>query len=152
MTKHTRLYPIESYHREIKSLLGLPTDGHIETFVDTGQIFLKNAANATELPGVDFTGLNDDQKKHALHRMNAETCTCGCGLTVSQCRVNDSECPTSLDLSAQIVKAVGRRQQSSPCSYSQEREIQRLWSASTLGDPSCLDLAKGRRAVHMVPQ
>ena len=104
VTKHTGLYPIESYHREIKSLLGLPTDGHVETFVDTGQIFLKNAAQATELPGVDFTGLNDDQKKHALHRMNAETCTCGCGLTVSQCRVNDSECPTSMDLAAQIVK------------------------------------------------
>jgi thiol-disulfide isomerase/thioredoxin len=104
VAKHTGLYPIESYHREIKSLLGLPTDGHIETFVDTGQIFLKNAAQATELPGVDFTGLNDEQKKHALHRMNAETCTCGCGLTVSQCRVNDSECPTSMDLAAQIVK------------------------------------------------
>jgi thiol-disulfide isomerase/thioredoxin len=104
VTKHTGLYPIESYHREIRSLLGLPTDGRIETFVDTGQIFLKNAANATELPGVDFKGLNDDQKKHALHRMNAETCTCGCGLTVSQCRVNDSECGTSMDLAAQIVK------------------------------------------------
>jgi thiol-disulfide isomerase/thioredoxin len=104
VTKHTGLYSIESYHREIKSLLGLPTDGHIEKFVDTGQIFLKNAAQATELPGVDFKGLNDDQKKHALHRMNAETCTCGCGLTVSQCRVNDSECPTSMDLAGQIVK------------------------------------------------
>jgi hypothetical protein len=72
--------------------------------VDTGQIFLKNAANATELPSVDFSGLNPDQKKHALHRMNAETCTCGCGLTISQCRVNDSECPTSMDLASQIVK------------------------------------------------
>ena len=31
--------------------------------MDTGQVFLKNAANATELPGVDFKGLNADQKK-----------------------------------------------------------------------------------------
>jgi thiol-disulfide isomerase/thioredoxin len=102
--KHTGLYPIESYHREIRSLLGLPTDAQVETFVDTGQVFLKNAAYATELPGVNFTGLTPEQKKRALHRMNAENCTCGCDLTISQCRVNDSECPTSMDLAAQIVK------------------------------------------------
>ena len=108
VTKHSGLYPIESYHREIRSLLGMPTDARVETFVDTGQIFLKNAANATELPNVNFTGLDADQKKRALHRMNAETCTCGCGLTVSQCRVNDSECPTSMDLAAQIVKDAAR--------------------------------------------
>lgn len=106
--KHSGLYPIESYHREIRSLLGLPTDARVETFVDTGQIFLKNAANATELPNVDFRGLDTEQKKHALHRMNAESCTCGCKLTISQCRVNDSECPTSMDLAGQIVKDAAR--------------------------------------------
>lgn len=106
--KHSGLYPIEAYHEEIRALLGLPTDGRIETFVDEGQIFLKNAANATELPGVNFKGLTADQKKRALRRMNAENCTCGCGLTVSQCRVNDSECPTSKGLAEQIVKDVVR--------------------------------------------
>jgi thiol-disulfide isomerase/thioredoxin len=104
--KHSGLYPIESYRREIRSLLGPATDVRIETFVDTGQVFLKNAANATELPGVDFAGLSPEQKKLALHRMNAESCTCGCKLTVSQCRVNDGECPTSRDLAAQIVREV----------------------------------------------
>jgi thiol-disulfide isomerase/thioredoxin len=106
--KHSGLYPIEAYHEEIRALLDLPIDGRIETFEDTGQIFLKNAANATELPGVDFKGLTADQKKRALHRMNAENCTCGCDLTISQCRVNDSECPTSKGLAAQIVKEVVR--------------------------------------------
>ena len=106
--KHSGLYPIDSYHREIRSLLGLPTDARIETFVDTGQVFLKNAANATELPNVNFAGLDADQKKRALHRMNAESCTCGCNLTISQCRVNDSACPTSMDLAAQIVKQTAR--------------------------------------------
>jgi thiol-disulfide isomerase/thioredoxin len=102
--KHSGLYPIESYHREIRALLGLSPNARIETFVDAGQIFLKNAANATELPGVNFKGLTADQKKRALRRMNAESCTCGCGLTISQCRVNDSECPTSKGLAAQVVK------------------------------------------------
>jgi hypothetical protein len=114
--KHSGLYPIESYHREIRALLGLPMGARIETFVDAGQIFLKNAANATELPGVNFTGLTAEQKKRALRRMNAENCTCGCGLTISQCRVNDSECPTSKGLAEQIVKdaASGVKPQQEP--------------------------------------
>jgi thiol-disulfide isomerase/thioredoxin len=106
--KHSGLYPINSYHSEIRTLLGLPTNGRVETFVDTGQVFLKNAANATELPGVDFKGLNVEQKKVALHRMNAESCTCGCKLTVSQCRVNDTECPVSTKIAAQIIEDSAR--------------------------------------------
>jgi thiol-disulfide isomerase/thioredoxin len=104
--KHSGLYPIEWYHREIRSLLGLPTDARVETFVDLGQVFLKNAANATELPGVSFKGLTPDQKKQALRRLNSETCTCGCKLTLSQCRVNDTECPYSGKLAAKVVKEV----------------------------------------------
>jgi cytochrome c biogenesis protein CcmG/thiol:disulfide interchange protein DsbE len=102
--KHSGLYAIASYRREIRALLGLPTDARVETFDDVGQVFLKNAANATELPGVSFKGLTAEQKKRALRRMNSEGCTCGCNLTVSQCRVNDSECPVSGKIAAQIVK------------------------------------------------
>jgi thiol-disulfide isomerase/thioredoxin len=104
--KHSGLYPIEDYHREIRSLLGLPTDARVETFVDYGQVFLKNAANATELPGVSFKGLTAEQKKAALRRLNSESCTCGCKLTLSQCRVNDGECPYSGKLAAKVVKEV----------------------------------------------
>jgi thiol-disulfide isomerase/thioredoxin len=104
--KHSGLYPIEAYDLEIRSLLGLPTVARVETFVDTGQVFLRNAANATELPGVSFKGLTPDQKKRALRRMNSESCTCGCKLTLSQCRVNDTECPVSGELTANVVKEV----------------------------------------------
>ncbi len=104
VTKHSGLYPIESYHREIRSLLALPTDARVETFVDAGQVFLKNAVNATELPGVSFEGLTPEQKKKALRQMNSEGCTCGCKLTISQCRVNDTGCPVSQDRAAAIVK------------------------------------------------
>lgn len=104
--KHSGLYPIEAYELEIRSLLGMPTDARVETFVDLGQVFLKNAANATELPGVSFKGLTAEQKKRALRRLNSESCTCGCKLTLSQCRVNDGECPVSGKLAAQVVKEV----------------------------------------------
>jgi thiol-disulfide isomerase/thioredoxin len=104
--KHSGLYPIERYRLEIGSLLGMRTDARVETFVDNGQVFLKNAANATELPGVSFKGLTADQKKRALRRMNSESCTCGCNLTLSECRVNDTECPVSGELAAKVVKEV----------------------------------------------
>jgi thiol-disulfide isomerase/thioredoxin len=104
--KHVGLYPIEVYETEVRALLGLPVDARVEMFQDTGQIFLKNAALATELPGVDFRGLNDKQKKEVLKRLNSETCSCGCRLTLAQCRINDTACPISRQLANQIVKEV----------------------------------------------
>ena len=106
--KHAGLHPMDTYIREIRALLGQPVDARIETFVDAGQVFLKNAVNATELPGVNLDGLTPVQKKAALHRLNAESCTCGCALTLSQCRVNDTECPVSGKIAAQVVKEVVR--------------------------------------------
>jgi thiol-disulfide isomerase/thioredoxin len=104
--KHEGLFSNELYEAEVRSLLGLPVDATIETFEDTGQIFLKNAVLATELPNVDFTGLDPDQKKIALKRMNSETCDCGCTLTLAQCRINDTSCPISKKLAARVVKEV----------------------------------------------
>ncbi len=104
--KHEGLFSNELYEAEVRLLLGLPVDATIETFEDTGQIFLKNAVLATDLPNVDFTGLNPDQKKVALKRMNSETCDCGCTLTLAQCRINDTSCPVSKKLAAKVVKEV----------------------------------------------
>jgi thiol-disulfide isomerase/thioredoxin len=104
--KHEGLFSNALYEAEVRLLLGLPVDATIETFEDTGQIFLKNAVLATELPDVDFTGLNPEQKKAALKRMNSETCDCGCTLTLAQCRINDTSCPVSKKLAAQVVKEV----------------------------------------------
>jgi hypothetical protein len=81
-------------------------DAKVEYFEDNGQIFLKNAGRATELPGVDFSKLNAKQKLLALRRMNAESCDCGCKLTLAQCRINDSACRVSLALAAKVVAQV----------------------------------------------
>ena len=104
--KHEGLYPIDVYDSEVRSLLGMPVDAKVETFEDTGQIFLKNAINAKELPGVDFKGLTEDQKHAALKRLNSELCSCGCKLTIAQCRINDSECTTSQRLAEKIVREI----------------------------------------------
>jgi thiol-disulfide isomerase/thioredoxin len=110
--KHEGLYPIDRYDSEVRSLLGMPVEAKVETFEDTGQIFLKNAVHAKELPGVDFRGLTEDQKSAALKRLNSEMCTCGCKLTLAQCRINDSECSISQQLAQKIVEEI--RSGSSP--------------------------------------
>jgi thiol-disulfide isomerase/thioredoxin len=104
--KHVGLYPTFVYETEVRALLGMPINATVETFKDEGQVFLKNAALATELPDVDFKELTPELKKIALRRMNSETCDCGCRLTLAQCRINDSLCPISKKLAAKVVADV----------------------------------------------
>jgi len=104
--KHVGLNDPAIYELEVRAMLGQPVQAKVEYFEDNGEIFLKNAERATELPGVDFSKLNAQQKGVALHRMNAESCDCGCKLTLAQCRINDSACRVSLALTAKVVSQV----------------------------------------------
>jgi thiol-disulfide isomerase/thioredoxin len=112
--KHIGLYRSSVYEGEIRALLGLPVDATVETFEDTGQIFLTNASRATELPDVDFTGLTADQRTAALKQLNSITCTCGCKLTIAQCRINDTSCPISKGLAAKIVAQIAAKSAAAP--------------------------------------
>lgn len=113
--KHVGLRDPTLYETEIRALLGLPTGVRVETFEDTGEIFLKHADRASELPGVDFSKLTAEQKRIALHRFNAESCNCGCTLTLAQCRINDSACQVSKALTAKIIaELTGTRSSSQP--------------------------------------
>ncbi|HEV2488517.1 MAG TPA: TlpA disulfide reductase family protein [Candidatus Acidoferrales bacterium] len=106
--KHVGLYPLEFYDLEVRALLGQPVNARIETFKDTGQVFLKNASRASELPGVSLAKLNPAQRKQALKELNSKNCTCGCGLTLAQCRINDTACATSLAIANKIVQGIAR--------------------------------------------
>jgi thiol-disulfide isomerase/thioredoxin len=110
--KHEGLRDPVLYEVEIRALLGLPIgDVQVETFEDTGQIFLKHADRATQLPGVDLSQLTAEQRTVALHKFNAEMCTCGCPYTqapytLAQCRIWDRNCPVSKAATAKIVAAL----------------------------------------------
>jgi thiol-disulfide isomerase/thioredoxin len=102
--KHEGLRDPLLYETEIRSLLGLPIGNvKVETFEDTGQVFLKNADRATELPGVDLSKLTPEQKIAALHKFNAETCNCGCTFTLAQCRIYDRDCQISKAATSKII-------------------------------------------------
>src|SRR5260370_9643145 len=104
--KHEGLRDPALYETEIRALLGLPIDARVETFEDTGQIFLAHADRASELPGVDLSQLTPQQKQVALHKFNAEGCTCGCNFTLAQCRIYDRNCPISNSRTEKIVAEV----------------------------------------------
>jgi len=106
--KHEGLRDPALYETEIRALLGLPIDARVETFEDTGQIFLAHADRASELPGVDFSKLTPPQKQAALHKFNAEGCTCGCNFTLAQCRIYDRNCAVSKSRTEKIVDELSR--------------------------------------------
>jgi thiol-disulfide isomerase/thioredoxin len=105
--KHIGLRDPVLYEMEVRALLGLPVNARVETFEDTGEIFLAHANRANELPGVDLTSLTPAQKTVALRRMNQETCTCGCKYTLAQCRIYDSACHVSKERTSKIVAESG---------------------------------------------
>ncbi len=107
--RHVGVLDPERTEQEVRVLAGLSSEATVQTVADTGQVFLENAAYATEIPGVDLSGLTPAQKTRALTRMNTERCTCGCGLTIAQCRINDPSCDVSLPLAQKIVAEEARR-------------------------------------------
>jgi cytochrome c biogenesis protein CcmG/thiol:disulfide interchange protein DsbE len=104
--KHEGLRNPALYETEIRALLGLPIDARVETFEDTGQIFLAHADRASDLPGVDLSRLTPQQKQVALHKFNAEGCTCGCKFTLAQCRIYDRNCAVSKSRTEKIVAEI----------------------------------------------
>jgi len=112
--KHTGLYDPALYETEIRALLGMPIQARLETFEDTGEVFLKHADRATELPGVDLSKLKPDQRKIALHRFNADTCTCGCKFTLAQCRIWDSACAVSKAAAEKIIAKLSAPAEATP--------------------------------------
>ncbi|MFL6306271.1 MAG: TlpA disulfide reductase family protein [Candidatus Sulfotelmatobacter sp.] len=106
--KHVGLFNPALYEIETRALLDMPVPAKVETFQDTGEVFLKHADRATMLPGVDTSELTAEQRMAALHKLNAESCDCGCKYTLAQCRIYDPVCKISKERAAAIVKEAGK--------------------------------------------
>jgi cytochrome c biogenesis protein CcmG, thiol:disulfide interchange protein DsbE len=104
--KHIGLFNPLLYETEVRALLGMPVSARLETFEDTGQVFLKHADRAEMFPGVDLAPLTAEERAVAIKKFNAEGCTCGCKMTLAQCRIYDAGCAISLARTAEIIKEV----------------------------------------------
>ena len=92
--------------QEARYLAGLPTDVEVRFTEGTQQTRLVDAAHATEIPGLDLSVLTAKQRELALQRLNEDGCTCGCALTLAQCRINDASCTFSLPLAQDVVDQI----------------------------------------------
>ena len=92
--------------QEARFLAALDPDITVDLVEEDRHGRLVNAAHATEIPGLDLTVLTPEQRVTALQRLNEEGCTCGCQLTLAQCRINDSACGFSLPLAEALVAEI----------------------------------------------
>ena len=60
--------------------------------------------NVTDLPGPGLEGLGHAQRNRVLLRLNMEPCTCGCGMSIAACRVQNRDCATSQELVQRITR------------------------------------------------
>src|ERR1022692_3062070 len=61
---------------------------------------------ATDLAGVDLSGLTPERKTLALKALRTQACTCGCAMKVAECRVKDLKCSYSRGLASVTVGAI----------------------------------------------
>ena len=73
---------------------------------EEGKARVQNAAQSNKIPGVDLAALSPELRAKILQQLNSEHCTCGCGLTLAQCRVDDPDCTVSLPIAQALVKKV----------------------------------------------
>ena len=103
--KHVGLLNAVTMDRETRVLAGLVANASIEYVEDGTKKLIANAAQATTIPGVDLDKLTPTARAAARQKLNSENCTCGCGLTLAACRINDPTCSISLPLARKIVDA-----------------------------------------------
>ena len=104
--RHVGLLNAEETELEAQVLAGLNTNARIERVDDPARVRLENAAQATSIPGVDLTKLSPAKRTEAIKALNAADCTCGCGLTLAECRINDPDCSTSLPIARKMVEQI----------------------------------------------
>jgi hypothetical protein len=63
---------------------------------------------AEDLPGFDTEHLSDRQRLWVFHQANLEQCSCGCDMTIAQCRVEDPTCPVSPGRAREMVEEAAR--------------------------------------------
>jgi thiol-disulfide isomerase/thioredoxin len=107
--RHVGMLNPVTTEQETRALAGLPVNASIEEVDRSQPAKLENAAQATEIPGVDLASLSPERRTAALQKLNSEPCTCGCENTVAKCRIDDPKCGTSLPIAQRIVQEIAQQ-------------------------------------------
>jgi thiol-disulfide isomerase/thioredoxin len=107
--RHVGMLNAGTTEAETRHLAGLAVNASVEEIDKDKPVppsKLANAAQTTEIPGVDLKSMSKEKRIAAIQKLNDEGCTCGCNLTVARCRVDDPSCPVSLPRAKEIVAAI----------------------------------------------
>jgi thiol-disulfide isomerase/thioredoxin len=105
--KHVGLLMKAPTEAATRVLAGLNTNAKVERIADPTKLDIGTAtAQVMEIPGVNMSKVPADQRAGVLQALNSQNCTCGCGLTVAKCRVDDPTCPVSLPLALKTVETM----------------------------------------------
>ncbi|MBI3400896.1 MAG: TlpA family protein disulfide reductase [Acidobacteria bacterium] len=104
--KHVGMLVAQTTEQETRALAGLPVNVATEEVEQTQGLKLGDGAQVMTIPGVDLAKLSPAKRTEALQKLNSQSCTCGCDLTVAKCRVDDPTCGVSLPLAREIVAQV----------------------------------------------
>jgi thiol-disulfide isomerase/thioredoxin len=107
--KHVGMLNIRTTEQEARSLAGLSVNASVEEVEDSNKTMIVNAAQATRIPGISLDKLSPEIRTEILQRLNSDTCTCGCNLTLAACRINDPNCGISLPKAQQVVQEICQR-------------------------------------------
>ena len=107
--RHVGLLDATLTEQETRALAGLPVNASIEEVDRAQPAKLENAAQATEIPGVDLKRLSPESRAAAIQKLNTDPCTCGCENTLAKCRIDDPKCTTSLPLAQKIVQEIAEQ-------------------------------------------
>jgi thiol-disulfide isomerase/thioredoxin len=104
--KHVGMLNASLTDLETQALAGTNPDLKIVDAEDEDKARVASAAQSNKIPGVDLAGLSPEKRAKVLEALNSEHCSCGCGLTVAQCRVDDPTCNVSLPLAQELMKKI----------------------------------------------
>ena len=101
--KHVGMLTASRTEQETRALAGLPVNAVIEETDPIQRARLDDAAQVTNIPGIDLASVPANRRNEVLQKLNAENCTCGCELSVAKCRIDDPTCGVSLPIARKIV-------------------------------------------------
>lgn len=104
--KHIGMLTAGVTEQETRALAGLAVHAKIERVDQTQKLELGPNAQAIDIPGLDLGKLSAAKRREALEKLNAQSCSCGCDLTLARCRVDDPSCGVSLPLARHIVDQI----------------------------------------------
>ncbi len=103
--KHVGASGYDVFEAEIKQLLAMSPGGGATTFHQAGQVYAEDKIELgdpsvvdSEIPGIDLSKLNADQREAFKKQLAGQNCTCGCNFTLLKCRQVDRKCGISLKL------------------------------------------------------